>query len=61
MAPRLIGNRIDGKVVVKYAFLPMLIVGVAAELTVPFQQWSSPAEANATMLASPPAIDGQCV
>ncbi len=59
MAPRLIGTRIDGKVVVKYAFLPLLIVGVAAELTVPFQQWFSPAEANATMLASPPAIDGQ--
>ena len=60
MAPRLIGHGYDRKVVVKYAFLPLLIVGLAGGLTVPFQQWFSPAEANAAMLAAPPpAIDGQ--
>jgi glutaminyl-peptide cyclotransferase len=58
MAPRLIGRRYDEKVMLKYAFLPLLIVGAAAGLAVPFQQWFSPAEANAAMFASPPAIDG---
>jgi glutaminyl-peptide cyclotransferase len=59
MAPRLIGQKYDGKIIVKYAFLPLLIVGLAAGLTVPVQECFSPVEANATMFASPPAIDGQ--
>jgi glutaminyl-peptide cyclotransferase len=59
MAPRLIGRRYDGKVMVKYACLPLLIVGMAGGLTVPFQQVFPPAEASATMFASPPAIDGE--
>jgi glutaminyl-peptide cyclotransferase len=58
MALRLIGHRFDGKIVVKYAFVPLLIAGAAGGLTVPFQQWFSPAEANTTMLDSPPVIDG---
>jgi glutaminyl-peptide cyclotransferase len=59
MAPRLIGHRFDRKIVVKYAFLPLLIVGLAGGLTVPFQNWFSPVEANANMFAPPPPIDGQ--
>ena len=62
MAWRLIGHRYDGKVVVKvvkYAFLPLLIAGAAGALRFPFQPWFSPAEANATMLAAPPPIDGE--
>ena len=59
MAPHLIRQRFDGKVMVKYACLPLLIVGLAGGLTVPFQQWFSTPEANAAMLASPPPIDGE--
>ena len=59
MGPRLIRLRYNGKVMVKCALLPLLVVGLAGGLTVLFQKWFSPAEANAMMFASPPAIDGE--
>ena len=54
-----IGHRRVWKAAVNYALLPLLIVGLAACLTVPFQQWLSPVEANTAMFADPPSIDGE--
>jgi glutaminyl-peptide cyclotransferase len=59
MEPRSIGHGFNGKVMVKYTLLPLLIVGMAGGLTVPIQQWFSPAEADAAMLAPPPPFDGE--
>jgi glutaminyl-peptide cyclotransferase len=62
MAPRLIGQKYDGKLMLKYAFLPVVIAGLAGGLTEPIQQWFSPLEANAAMFDPPPpqpAIDGE--
>ena len=56
-------NRIEHrrvwKAVVNYALLPLLIVCLAACLTVPFQQRLSTVEANTIMFADPPSIDGE--
>jgi len=59
MAPRNSGRGYDVKAMVKYVLLPLLIVGLAGGLTVPFRQWFRTAEANEAMLASPAPIDGQ--
>ena len=59
MAPRLIGHGHDLARMFKYAVLPLLIVGLAVGLAVPFLQWFRTAEANEAMFASPAPINGE--
>jgi glutaminyl-peptide cyclotransferase len=59
MAPRLIGHGHDFAGMLKYAVLPLLIVGCAVSLAVPFLQWFRSAEANEAMFAPPAPINGE--
>ncbi len=63
MTPRLTGHRDNGKVLVKYALVPLVIIGSVAGLSLSFPQRLSPVEAHAAMFADPPLsspVDGQC-
>ena len=59
MAPRLNGLNHDFKAMFKYVVLPVLIVGLAVSLTIPFLHWFRTAEANEAMFALPAPINGE--
>jgi glutaminyl-peptide cyclotransferase len=59
MAPRPSGHSHNLKAMFQYVVLPLLIVGLAVSLTVPFLHWFRTAEANEAMFAPPAPINGE--
>ena len=56
MALHMIDHRYGSKAVVRYVLLPLLIVAFAVGLSVPFQEWLSPMEAEAAMFPPPHTV-----